>query len=252
MSLRATTILYTLDEQLQALVRDLPDAEGARLFIERISTEHPRTAGTLAQDRGLLSDALALAAWSPLLATTLAQNPEYLHWLARERAHAHVKTREELLESLARFSLTNSQLDPQILLARFRRRELLRIYLRDIRHTSTLVETTEELSNLADAVLEHALSIAHQDLDNRYGQPLRTDEKGRQAPASFCIVALGKLGSGELNYASDIDLLFLYSDDGTTAGTGTRGTVTNREYFVKLAEAVARIVGQPVGEGEPP
>ncbi len=241
--------MYTLDEQLQALVRDLPDAEGARLFIERISTENPRTARTLAQDRGLLSDALALAAWSPLLATTLAQNPEYLHWLARERAHARVKTREELLESLARFSLTNSQLDPQILLARFRRRELLRIYLRDIRHTSTLVEITEELSNLADAVLEHALSIAHQDLDNRYGQPLRTDEKGRQAPASFCIVALGKLGSGELNYASDIDLLFLYSDDGTTAGTGTRGAVTNREYFVKLAEAVARIVGQPVGEG---
>ena len=131
----------------------------------------------------------------------------------------------------------------------FRRRELLRTYLHDIRSTSTLVEITEELSNLADAILEHALNLARQDLDNRYGQPECTDEKGRTAMASFCIVALGKLGSLELNYASDIDLIFLYSGEGKTSGTGTRGAVTNREYFNKLAETVARIVGGQSGEG---
>ena len=241
--------MKALDEKVESLVRDLPDAEGARLFFERISTEHPRVARSLMRDAGLLSDALALAAWSPLLATTLAQNPDYLHWLARERAHTRIKTREELAESLGRFGLTHSQLEPQVLLARFRRRELLRIYLRDIRGTSTLVETTEELSNLADAILEHALSLARQDLDNRYGSPRRTDERGRTATATLCVVALGKLGSSELNYASDIDLLFLYSDDGETTGAGTRGKLTNREYFIKLAEMVARVVGQPTGEG---
>jgi glutamate-ammonia-ligase adenylyltransferase len=241
--------LTGFDEKIEALVRDLPDSEGARLFFKSISTEHPAALKTLARDTGLLSDALALAAWSPLLATTLAQNPDYLHWLARERTHTRLKTREEFGESLARFNLTNSQLSPQVLLARFRRRELLRIYLRDIRRTSTLVETTEELSNLADAVLAHALNLARQDLDNLYGPPQRTDEKGRKATASFCIVALGKLGSHELNYASDIDLLFLYSDDGETAGRGQRVEVSNREYFIKLAEAIARIVGQPAGEG---
>jgi glutamate-ammonia-ligase adenylyltransferase len=160
-----------------------------------------------------------------------------------------VKTREELGESLGRFGLTHSQLDPQVLLARFRRRELLRIYLHDIRGTSTLVEITEELSNLADAVLEHALTLARQELDNRYGSPTKLDEKGRVTNADLCIVALGKLGSGELNYASDIDLLFLYSDDGQTSGKGTRGETTNREYFIKLAGAVARMVGEPTGEG---
>jgi glutamate-ammonia-ligase adenylyltransferase len=241
--------LTGFDEKIQALVRDLPDAEGARLFFERISTEHPLAFKALARDAGLLSDTLALAAWSPLLAATLAQNPDYLSWLARERTHTRVKTREEFGEALARFSLTNSQLSPQILLARFRRRELLRIYLQDIRRTSTLVETTEELSNLAGAVLAHALNLARQDLDNLYGPPQKRDEKGRAASASFCIVALGKLGSHELNYASDIDLFFLYSDDGTTAGTGSREETSNREYFIKLAEAVARIVGQPAGEG---
>jgi glutamate-ammonia-ligase adenylyltransferase len=135
------------------------------------------------------------------------------------------------------------------LLARFRRRELLRVYLHDIRKASTLVEITEELSNLADAVLEHALSLARQELDNRYGAPQKIDARGRLTNASFCIVALGKLGSGELNYASDIDLLFLYSEDGATSGKGTRGETTNREYFVRLAEAVTRMVGQQTGEG---
>ena len=241
--------MSNLNGKIESLLRDLPDAESSRLFFERLTKEHPRARQLLLRDAGLLSDVLALAAWSPLLATTLAQNPDYLAWLARERSHARVKSREELNESLARFALTNSQLDPQVLLARFRRRELLRIYLHDIRDTSTLVEITEELSNLADAILEHALGLARQELDNRYGPPQCRDERGRTATASFCTVALGKLGSFELNYASDIDLLFLYSDEGTTSGTGSRGAITNREYFNKLAEKVSRLVGQQAGEG---
>jgi glutamate-ammonia-ligase adenylyltransferase len=237
------------EEEIELLLKDLPDEEGARLFFERISAEDVRAAQLLRRDRGLLSDTLALSAWSPLLATTLTQHTEYLQWLARERTHSRVKTREELEESLGRFALTHSQLDPQVLLARFRRRELLRIYLRDIRRTCALVETTEELSNLADAVISYALSHARQHLDNRFGQPLRADERGRMAPAEFTIVALGKLGSFELNYASDIDLFFIFSNEGVTAAGGTHGETTNREYFVRLAEMIARTVGQPTGEG---
>ena len=237
------------EEKIESLLHDLPDEEGARLFYERILAEHPRAALSLGRDAGLLADALALAAWSPLLATTLAQHPDYLQWLARVRTDARVKTREELGEALGRFALTHSQLGAQVLLARFRRRELLRIYLRDIRRISSVVETTEELSNLADSILEYALSLAHQDLANHYGSPLRKDEHGRTAATTFSIIALGKLGSLELNYASDIDLLFIYSDDGETSGKGARGETTNREYYNKLAEVVARIVGQPTGEG---
>ncbi|HEX8475169.1 MAG TPA: hypothetical protein VF666_14160 [Pyrinomonadaceae bacterium] len=237
------------DAHTKALSHDLPDPEGARLFYERLVAEHPRATKLLARDTALLSDVLALAAWSSLLSTTLGQHPDYLSWLARERVQTRVKTREELEESLARFALTHSQVDAQVVLARFRRRELLRIYLHDVRRAVTLVETTEELSNLADAVLQYALGLAQQELDNLYGSPQCTDARGRTATASTSIVALGKLGSRELNYASDIDLLFIYSDDGMTAGTGVRDPVTNREYFGRLAERVARLVGQPTGEG---
>ena len=237
------------ETNLEYLLRDLPDQNGARLFLERLAKEQPRAHQNLLKKPALLADVLALAAWSPLLATTIEQNPEYLSWLARERSDPRVRTADELKESLARFALTNSSLNPQVLLARFRRRELLRTYLHDIRRAQTLVETMEELSNLADAILDYALSLARQDLDNRYGLPRRTDDRGRSATADFCVIALGKLGSMELNYASDIDLVFLYSDDGTTAGTGERGEVSNREYFVKLSETIARIVGQSGGEG---
>ena len=234
------------------LLRDLPDQNGARLFLDRLANEQPRVYRSLTSQpaqRALLADVLALAAWSPLLATTLEQNPEYFSWLTRERTDPRVRSLDELKESLARFALTNSSLGPQNLLARFRRRELLRTYLHDIRRSHTLVETMEELSNLADAILAYALSLARQDLDNRYGLPQHVDERGRIANAEFCVVALGKLGSMELNYASDIDLVFLYSDEGTTSGVGQRGEVSNREYFVKLSETIARLVGQSGGEG---
>jgi glutamate-ammonia-ligase adenylyltransferase len=241
--------VLNLDAKVDSLLRGLPDEQGSRHFLERLANEQPRSYQKLVSDPALLSDALALAAWSPLLATTLEQNPDYVSWLMRERSDTRVRNREQLKESLARFALTNSSLSPQVLLARFRRRELLRIYLHDVRRTQTLVETTEELSNLADAILDYALSLARQDLDNKYGAPLRDDERGRIATADFCIVALGKLGSRELNYASDIDLIFIYSGEGTTAGSSERGKLSNREYFVKLSETISKLVGQPAGEG---
>lgn len=238
-----------MQTSVEFLLRDLPDPTGPQLFLDRLDKENPNAYRSLLKQPALLSDVLTLAAWSPLLATTLEQNPEYLSWLSRERANPRVRTCDELKESLARFALTNSSVSPQVLLARFRRRELLRTYLHDIRRDHSLVETTEELSNLADAILQYALNLARQELDNRYGTPRVIDERGRTAQAEFCIIALGKLGSRELNYASDIDLVFLFSDDGNTSGSGERGEVSNREYFVKLSEAIAKLVGHSGGEG---
>jgi glutamate-ammonia-ligase adenylyltransferase len=239
----------TTPEKVKTIINDLPDPEGAGRFFADLTERHPRDASRVAKDDALLSDILTLAAYSPLLATTMLQNSSYISWLARERADIRIRSKEDLLESLARFSLMHTQIEPHDQLARFRRRELLRIYLRDIRRLATVTEITEELSNLADAILEYALRLVVQEMDNRFGGPQETDEKGRLRTATFCIVALGKLGSKELNYSSDIDLLFLYSAEGKTSGSGTRGAVTNREYFIKLAEQIVKLVGKQSGEG---
>jgi glutamate-ammonia-ligase adenylyltransferase len=232
---------------LENLVNDLPDAPGAERFFQQFTERNSFQAGRLLKNNGLLSDVLTLTSFSPLFATTLLQNPEYVSWMGKHRQESKVRDKEELLESLARFSMTNSQVEPTELLARFRRRELLRIYLRDIRGLGTIAEITEEISHLADAILEYALRLARQELDNRFGNPLELDGKGRSKPAKFCVVALGKLGSNELNYSSDIDLLFLYSTDGNTSGSGSRGVTSNREYFIKLSEFIAKLVGHEGG-----
>lgn len=233
----------------ESLWQNLPDIEAARRFFSQFVEKHPSAAKKLLKNDGLLSDVLTVASFSPLLAATVLQNPEYVSWLNRHRGERKVRDKEELLESLARFSLVNSQIEPNVLLARFRRRELLRIFLRDVRRLATVSEITEELSNLADAILEYALRLARQELDNRYGAALETDQKGRAKPSSLVVVSLGKLGSKELNYSSDIDLLFVYSSEGATSGQGMRGSISNREYFVKLAELTTKTVGAQTGEG---
>ncbi|MGE3467192.1 MAG: hypothetical protein AB7J13_09690 [Pyrinomonadaceae bacterium] len=236
-------------DKIDPLIRDLPDPSAAERFLAQFAEKNPAASAKLRKKAALLSDAATVAAFSPLLATTMLQHPEHLWWLERKRTDSGVRSTEELVESLAQFTLTNSTLEPQVLFSRFRRRELLRIYLRDIRRLATIAEITEEISNLADAILGAALKLAQNEMDGRFGSPHETDEKGREMPTRFCIAALGKLGSRELNYSSDIDLLFMYSDEGTTSGSGTRGQVTNREYYIKLAEYIIKLVGHQTGEG---
>lgn len=237
------------EHRFEFLIRDLPSPGSARRFFEQFAERNPSQTARLRREEGLFSDVLTLSSYSPLLAATLIQNPEYIAWLSARRLETPTQRKEDLLESLARFALTHSSLEPHIVLARFRRRELLRIFLRDIRRLSTVAEITEEISGLADTILEYAVRLARQEMDNRYGAPFQTDEKSRGKPAEVCVVSLGKLGSNELNYSSDIDLLFIYSADGMTTGTGSNEPVTNREYFAKFAEAVIRLVGKQTGEG---
>jgi [glutamine synthetase] adenylyltransferase / [glutamine synthetase]-adenylyl-L-tyrosine phosphorylase len=117
-------------------------------------------------------------------------------------------------------------------LSLFRRRELLRIVLRDALALATLSELTEELSNLAEAILACVLQSVRLDLEARYGIPMAKDATGKNTPATFTVVALGKLGGRELNYSSDVDLMFLYSGNGETDG---RERISNKEFFHKLA-----------------
>src|SRR5437867_11055267 len=73
----AYNVQVASNPEIESLIHDLPDPQGARLFLENLIKERPRTHQKLVKETGLLSDALALAAYSPLLATTLEQNPEY-------------------------------------------------------------------------------------------------------------------------------------------------------------------------------
>ncbi|HVG18711.1 MAG TPA: glutamine-synthetase adenylyltransferase, partial [Blastocatellia bacterium] len=235
---------------IDSFIRMLPDPAGARSFLERLEAIRPLD---YKHDELLLSRLLTIAAYSPFLAETVLRHPEYINWLRNETGGRldSGKTTEQLSEDLARFATRMIDGDVRTCLARFKRRELLRIYLRDCLGIATLSEVTEELSNLADVILSYALKLAYQETSNRHGAPQRRVERGRIEAAEFAVAALGKLGCRELNYASDIDLLFLYAGTGETAGDGRarESVISNREFFTTVAERVVRMIGSNTGEG---
>lgn len=235
---------------IESFIGALPDPQGARSFRERL--EQVRRVDPL-RDALLLSRLLTIASYSPFLAEIILRHPEHIDWLRREteRDFDLVKPAEQLSDELARFVTRSIDADPRAGLSRFKRRELLRIYLRDCLRVASLTEVTEELSNLADVLLSHVLALAYQEMTNLYGSPLTRDNRGRMQNAEFVIVALGKLGCRELNYASDIDLFFLYSDEGETSGRDRRAdtVISNKEFFKAVAERVVQIIGSSAGEG---
>ncbi|MBI4853925.1 MAG: bifunctional [glutamate--ammonia ligase]-adenylyl-L-tyrosine phosphorylase/[glutamate--ammonia-ligase] adenylyltransferase [Acidobacteria bacterium] len=239
----------SLSSRLEQVIDKLPDPIGVRVFIARFFEEQEELAKQYIKNEELMANLFTLASYSNLLSETLLQRPEYVTWLAREKERdlTKIKSKEILLEDLARFVTINHSLTESARLARFKRRELLGIYLRDCLNLATLSETTAELSYLADSILERALQVCYQPLLNRYGMPQIVDERGRFITAEFAVISLGKLGSYELNYSSDIDLVFIYSGDGETSGT--KETVSNKYFFTKLAESLVKTISSPLGEG---
>ena len=231
------------ERRIRDLAASLPDPEAAERFYQELSSRAPETVARLSDKEGLLADLLTLSSFSPLLATTILQNPDYIWWLENHRSDTRPRNKEELIEALQSFSL-NEDSPFEVTLSRFKRRELLRVFLLDIKRLVTISETTDEISHLADAILEFALTESRQRVSHRYGVPLSNDG----VESTFAVVSLGKLGSRELNYSSDIDLLFIYSEEGETSG-GESGKITNKEFHIKMSEMLVKLVGTSMGEG---
>jgi glutamate-ammonia-ligase adenylyltransferase len=242
----------TLIVPLASLLTQSPDPDGALNLLERYAQDaSPEVLGNLARHPAALSYLVAIFGYSGFLAETLLAEPDLVIQFARDRNFAKLKSKEDLSQDYARFATTRPDHWLASQLARFKRRNYLRVVLKDVLRLSTLGETTLELSTLTDVILTNALLYCDQELEKRYGQPQFRDAQGRIARSGFSIVSLGKLGGNELNYSSDIDLLFLYGQDGETAGGSERESViTNKEYFVRLAHAIVRTITQNTPQGQ--
>ena len=121
----------------------------------------------------------------------------------------------------------------------FRTKELLRITLRDILKKADLVDIMLELSDLADVIIEYSLELVRKSLSEIYGAP---------ADDAFSVIALGKLGAEELNFSSDVDLIFVYGTEiGETTGIQTNqgmtvNRISNHEYYCKVGEELTRFL----------
>ena len=116
-------------------------------------------------------------------------------------------------------------------------------------------ETTAGLAALADAVLQAATRVCREALTAVHGEPLYTGDDGVERPCEFCVIGMGKLGGGELNFSSDIDLMYVYTSyQGQTRGVlrdgEWRGRVSNHEYFVALARRLTSLLSGRQASGQ--
>ena len=117
----------------------------------------------------------------------------------------------------------------------------------DCDEQAPLSVVTQAVTELAEFALDAACMQARQDLDPLHGAPAGVDGKRAQ----LWVVGMGKLGARELNVSSDIDLVYVYDQDGETAGqaTGGRGRISNHEYFIKMVKAVYTLIGDTTEHG---
>jgi glutamate-ammonia-ligase adenylyltransferase len=191
---------------------------------------------------------------SQYLTDMVLQEPSIAEWLDTGERLSRSRSKEAMLQDLTDWLQRGTSLEDRFrILRRFRKREMVRIGWRDLTRHADLVETTEDLSNLADVCLQGAYDVCFQELAGRYGEPMGTDEAGRPVACDFAILGLGKLGGRELNFSSDIDLLFLYAHDGETAprrGAGaTAQAITNHEFFTRLARLLLKAIHEITADG---
>jgi len=191
-----------------------------------------------------LETLLQLFSTSQFFSDLLVANPDYLDML---RVPLRDSPNRAELQNHLQAEVDAAFEDSVVLRAfrRFRQRQLLRIGTNDIIRDRPLEEVTRDISRVADMALEVALHTALRTIKNRFGEPYTA---GGQ-PARCVILAFGKHGGKELNYSSDIDLMFLFDEDGSTRGKRIN-SISNNEFFGRVVGDVVRLLSQHTDRGQ--
>ena len=217
--------------RVERIIDHSPDPARVGQYAKEFASRYPALWKRALDDSERSNWLLTLFGYSHFLAEELLRSPQWLWEIdAIDRPFSLTDFELQLDEFIAGEPATALQL------SRFRRKELLRIVLRDALSLGSLQEITEELSNLADAILACVLRTVTAELGGRFGSP----------SALFTVLAVGKLGGRELNYSSDIDLIFLFSENGETTGPQV---ITNKEYFKRVANQFTKILSTYTAAG---
>jgi [glutamine synthetase] adenylyltransferase / [glutamine synthetase]-adenylyl-L-tyrosine phosphorylase len=233
--------------RIQSLLAAVPDPDEALHFLERLREDCPAAFNRISSSLAALRCLITTFSYSRFLSEAVLQHPEWLLQAASRGDLHRMLSAEEFAERLVEFHAAGGpdQAAP-VTLARFRRRQSLRILLRDVLELAALADITGELSNLADAILDFAYRQIRAQLTARHGQPWCEGPDGQRRVCEFAVIALGKLGGQELNYSSDVDLMFVYSGNGETAGPET---ITNKEFFKKVANQYTESLSTYTADG---
>jgi len=227
-------------DRIRYLLEGASDPDRALDYLARLWLRTPDMFARLTRTAAGLQSLIAVFCHSEFLSEEVLNRPEWLEEICASGDLYRALSLETMTERLERF--LPDGVPEAVSLAMFRRREMLRILLRDVRGLAPLPEIAGELSTLADAVLEVSYRRIRQSLEDRFGVP--RDASGRSS--GFSVLAVGKLGGEELNYSSDIDLMFVYSGAGETVSPEP---VSNQEFFRKLSNQYTDLLSSYTAEG---
>jgi [glutamine synthetase] adenylyltransferase / [glutamine synthetase]-adenylyl-L-tyrosine phosphorylase len=173
---------------------------------------------------------------SPYMAEILIRDPQHFYWVTDPNILGHSRTKREVQRDLVRtlkaLGDSSKQLD---YLRFFKRRETLHIGVRDLLRLCSVEETLLSLSALAEGLISSAYWICARSLRHEYGI-------SKNDLTAFTVLAMGKLGGGELNFSSDVDLLYVCGDNQNTS-------VDASEYFRRLAQRITTGLNDFTSEG---
>jgi glutamate-ammonia-ligase adenylyltransferase len=176
---------------------------------------------------------------APYLATLLTRDPHRLERVARDPYLRREKPRSQLVAELAAIAgPATSGSELRAALRKIRGDELVRLGVREL-ELGLDTEVGRELSRLADAAFDAAIAFHDAELSAKYGVPRYIDDDGTERVAHLAVIGMGKLGGEELNFASDVDVIYVYSSD-----HGEVGPLSLHEYFAKLAAQVTSALSE--------
>jgi len=244
----ARSALARLLPALLPALSAVPDPDAALSRLERFVHASGGGAGVLAvlHERGPAS--LELLAWalgaSPFLADQLVRHPEWAGWLTDPHALGRSPSAKQLAGHVRQAIAEAGPGGARDVLRRTRRREILRIALLDLRRVASVEETLGALSSLADALVSGAFHVAVAEVRAEAGlKPLHSG-----ARSGFAVLALGKLGGSELNFSSDVDLVYLHRTD-SGAVSRQSGSVTLHAHAEALGRRITAVLGEASHEG---
>src|SRR5690242_13274392 len=177
---------------------------------------------------------LRLLALSSIAVARIVRNPSLLLWLTEPDLCLRGRSRAEMMAALGSIVETDIAAQNFRALRQWKGREMTRIALRELTGMADLEETTAELSQVAEISIREVFTHWNNKLRESIGSP----------KAEFAILALGKLGGRELNHSSDVDLIFLYTEEGEVSPQ-----ISNHQWFNRLAEKILETFSIPDPEG---
>jgi [glutamine synthetase] adenylyltransferase / [glutamine synthetase]-adenylyl-L-tyrosine phosphorylase len=248
----ARRLLARILAELLRCLSDSPDPDGALNHLERFAKTGGSALALLshleAQPRAMEILAQVFGT-SSFMAEILVRHPAWLYWLSEPEVLERRRTRGDIERDLERaLEPLQSEARRLDLLRITRRREILHIGVRDLLRLSSVTETIGALSGLAEALIQKAYETAEGALRREHGlPPLAETGKGRSASSGFAVLGMGKLGGGELNFSSDIDLIYVYgSDRGRMARSSTAPSRPdfNKALALRLTAALADLTDE--------